>query len=172
MSDERLPLHIDPVRLAKSGTHLHGRLALESMARLAPALLSSAGEAEVDMVFGVDKEGRAAISLHLQATVTLACQRCLEPMAYAIDTARQLGVVGSEAQAERLPSQYEPLMVTGEPLFLRDLIEDELILSLPLVPRHSDERCAPALQGDAEETDDMDRNKANPFAVLAGLKDQ
>ncbi len=172
MSDERLPLHIDPVRLAKTGAHLHGHMTLAAMTRLVPALQSEAGEAEVDMVFGVDKEGRAAVNLRLLATVTLICQRCLEPMAYSIDTVRRLGVVGSEAGAERLPSQYEPLLFAGEPLFLRDLIEDELILSLPLVPRHSDERCAPAASESREETGDTDRDRANPFAILAELKNQ
>ena len=172
MSDQRLPLHIDPVRLAKTGAHLHGHMALTSMARLAPALQSAAGEAEIDMVFSVDREGRAALSLHLTATVTLICQRCLEPMAYPIDTLRQLGVVGSETGAERLPEQYEPLLFAGEPMFLRDLIEDELILSLPLVPRHSDQRCAPTASESEEGTGDTDRSRANPFAILAELKNQ
>ena len=169
MSDERLPIHIDPVRLARTGAQLQGHLPIAPMARLVAALVSSEGEAAVELEFGFDNERRAVVHVQARAEVQLACQRCLEPMGYTLNADRLLGVVINEAQAERLPSTLEPLFVTEEPLFLSDLIEDELILSLPIVPRHSDEQCALA-QMPAEETDNADKSASNPFAVLAGLK--
>lgn len=169
MSDERLPLHIDPLRLARAGAQLRGRLPLAEMERFAPLLADAQGEVEVALDFDIDAERRTFMRLHLKAEVSLVCQRCLGPVRHAIEVERLLGVVTSETQAENLPGIYEPLYVTEEPLFLREVIEDELILSLPIVPRHAEGECAPAVTGVGAD------NKAgaareNPFAVLAGLK--
>ncbi len=139
------------------------------MQRLGASLVSDEGEAEVEMKFDVDNERRAVVQVRVLAQVQLICQRCLEPMDCTLSAERLLGVVMNEAQAERLPSNYEPLFVTEEPLFLSDLIEDELILSLPIVPRHSDEQCALATTTE-KGTDNADKTADNPFAVLAGLK--
>jgi len=169
MSDERLPLHIDPLRLARSGAQLHGRLTLAEMERFAPLLTDARGEAEVTLDFDIDAERRAFMRLRLRAEVSLVCQRCLGPVRHVIEVERLLGVVTSEAQAEKLPGIYEPLYVTEEPLFLREVIEDELILSLPIVPRHNEGECAPAVTGAG--TDNMaGSGRENPFAVLTKLK--
>jgi len=169
MLDERLPLHIDPVRLARTGAQLRGRMALAPMERLASLLASPGGEAEVALDFGIDGERRSFVRVRLKAELSLMCQRCLEPMRFQVDTDRRLGVVGSEDEAERLSEAYEPLVFTGEPIFLRDVIEDELILSLPLVPRHT-EQCASVALTAEQGTDNTDKAGDNPFAALAKLK--
>ncbi len=168
MSDERLPLYIDALRLARNGVQLHGQLPLAPMARLANALSGTDGEAEVELQFDVDVERRSVVRVRVRANVALTCQRCLEPVDYAIDSERVLAMVGSDAEAERLPDMYDPLVVGTEPLFLADLIEDELILSLPIVARHSDKACLPANPEGKDNT--ASAGSANPFAVLAGLK--
>lgn len=169
MSDERLPLHIDPLRLARSGAQLHGRLVLAEMERFAPLLADAQGEVEVMLDFDIDAERRAFMRLRLRTEVSLVCQRCLGPVRHVIEVERLLGVVTSEAQAGKLPGIYEPLYVTEEPLFLREVIEDELILSLPIVPRHNEGECAPAVT--RAGTDNMaGSGRENPFAVLTKLK--
>lgn len=169
MSDERLPLHIDPLRLARAGAQLRGHMPMADMERFAPLLAQAPGEAEVELDFGIDVERRAFMRLQLRAEVALVCQRCLGPVRHLIEVERLLGVVTSEAQAEKLPDIYEPLYVTEEPLFLREVIEDELILSLPIVPRHAEDECAPAVTG-AGTDNKAGAVRENPFAVLAGLK--
>jgi len=171
MSDERLPLHIDPLRLARAGAQLRGRMPMAEMERFALLLAEVPGEAEVAVDFGIDAERRAFMHLRLQAEVMLVCQRCLGPVRHAIEVERLLGVVANESQAEKLPDIYEPLYVTEEPLFLREVIEDELILSLPIVPRHAEGECAPAVTA-AGTDNEAGAACANPFAVLAGLKNQ
>lgn len=169
MSDERLPLHIDPLRLARAGAQLRGRMPMADMERFASLLAQAPGEAEVELDFGIDVERRAFMRLQLRAEVMLVCQRCLGSVRHPIAVERLLGVVTSEAQAEKLPDIYEPLYVTEEPLFLREVIEDELILSLPIVPRHAEGECAPAVTG-AGTDNKAGAVRENPFAVLAGLK--
>lgn len=170
MSGGRLPIQIDPLRLARAGARLAGRLPLDNMSRLAAVLAAAPAEAEVELAFDMDAEGRACVQLKLRAEVQLQCQRCLGAMPYAVTTERLLACVGSDAEAERLPEPYEPLLFTGEPLFLRDVVEDELLLSLPIVPRHDDVHCAGSGMEEHGEDDTAEPRPQNPFAVLAGMK--
>ena len=57
----------------------------------------------------------------------------------------RLGIISDQSLAETLPDMYEPLVTGPEPVFLRDVIEDELILALPLVPKHPNEQCKESL---------------------------
>lgn len=175
MFDERLPVHIDPLRMAETRRLLQGHVDLAEMARLGDALLGNDGSVAVSLEFGIDEEGIRFMRGHLRTDVTLECQRCLEAMQYAIDSTFALAMVRSAAEAEALPSHYEPLQLDGQPLFLRDVIEDELLLALPIVPRHAREECGVTLNdadapADSEREDTGRDEKDNPFSVLAGLK--
>lgn len=170
MFDERLPVHIDPIRFAETGRELKGRIAFSEMERLSTMLHESSGEAEVELNFGVDHEGIRFMRGRIRAEVKLQCQRCLGALPLAIDTEMVLGIV-SERDPRELPSYYEPLPVGAEPIFLRDIIEDELILSLPIVPKHADGQCPKQPNGGAEDSrESHSATEGNPFAVLAGLK--
>lgn len=174
MFSERLPVHIDPIRMADTRRLLEGRIALAEMVRLGESLQDSAGEVTVSLEFGIDNEGIRFMRGRIQAEVSLECQRCLETLRFPIDSEFALAMVRSTVEAEALPSHYEPLLVEGEPLFLRDIIEDELLLALPIVPMHESDECS---VGTASEQaaggmrkDNGTAEKANPFAVLANLK--
>lgn len=172
MFDKRLPVQIDPVRFAEAGREMAGRMALAEMPRLVEALAAAEGAVEVELRFGVDDSGIRHMAGRLQATVTLVCQRCLEPFDKELDVALRLGLVASEGEAERLPAGYDPLQVGDGRLFLRDVIEDELLLALPQIARHEPDACQPVevVEEPAAEADEAPRE--NPFAVLARLKEK
>ena len=174
MFNERLPVHIDPIRMAETRRLLQGRIALAEMARLGELLQDSDGEVTVSLEFGTDNEGIRFMRGRIQAEVSLQCQRCLETMRYPIDSEFSLALVRNTVEAEALPSHYEPLLVEGEPLFLRDIIEDELLLALPIVAMHAPEECSINIssdQGAGEAHKDTGATeKESPFAVLADLK--
>jgi uncharacterized protein len=174
MFSERLPVHIDPFRMAETRRLLEGTIALAEMARLGESLQDTAGEVSVSLEFGIDNEGIRFIRGRIQAEVSLECQRCLETMRYPIDSEFMLGLVRSSTEAETLPSHYEPLLVEDGPLFLRDIIEDELLLALPIVAMHAPEACGVELnampQPDEAQEDDGEAAGDNPFAALADLK--
>jgi len=176
MSNARLPVHIDPFRMAETRRLLQGQIALADMARLGESLQNTTGEVSVSLEFGIDNEGIRFIHGHIQAEVGLVCQRCLELMRYPIDSEFMLGLVRSTSEAEALPSHYEPLLVDDEPLFLRDIIEDELLLALPIVAMHAPEECSvelnptPQAEQAQEENDTGAAAGENPFAALADLK--
>ena len=114
--------------------------------------------------------GEDQIWLHLQGDtdVVLQCQRCLLPLSEAVHVDRHFRFVADEAAAAALDDEIEDeVLVLAKSLNLRDLVEDEMLLALPLVPRH--EICPEAVPmqfGDVEAVEE----KANPFASLAILR--
>lgn len=115
--------------------------------------------------------GTPEVWLDLQARVTLPlqCQRCLESVETALEVQSALRFVAGEEQAAELDADSEDdVLALSRALDLRELIEDELILALPLVPTH--ERCPEPLVAPPEDPAFERAGKPQPFAVLAALK--
>ena len=160
----------DPWRLAAQGRTLTGRMALGSLPRLAPSLVDS-GDVEYRLAFHLDSDHRAVVSGQVAARLLVQCQRCLEPLAIAVDSRFELAFVRGLDEAARLPETYEPAVAEDGRVRPADLVEDELLLALPPVPVHADPACAgqPAAAPPGAEADG--KNLTNPFAVLAALRD-
>ena len=141
---EPLPQRVEPYRLAREGRTVRGTVAGTELARLAEAVLALDGDAEAEVAFGTDAAGVPHAAGRVRMRVRLVCQRCLEPMAVALDVPLRVGFVRSEAAARALPAEYDPVVIeAGAALALARLVEDELLLALPIVPRHGpDEACA------------------------------
>lgn len=172
MSSQHLPTQIAPFRLARQGQALQGDLELKGMARLTEVLNDEAGSVSVELQFGVDEQDTNFARGHLSARVQMICQRCMKPVTLPIEADVALGFVASDDKARSLASDYEPYMVGAEPVALAELIEDELILALPIVALHEDEKCEPILERlhNEAEAGDQAQDKPNPFAVLSELK--
>ena len=137
MSKSLLPEIIDPLDLIEKNRILDGCLPLVRMERLAGLVLDRAGDVHFRVEFG--REGAVrSVSGSVSAEVGLVCQSCLGVMSYDIQREFLLGVVASVDEANRLPEPFEPLLLEKEPLVrLLDLIEDEILLALPDVPKHA-----------------------------------
>lgn len=161
------PHRLDVAAFAAAGGELQGEWPMDGFARLAEMRASATGPGVVWSAQGRTVAVRGAPPqtwLHLrgEATVSLVCQRCLEPVTCTIAVDRQFQFVADEATAERLDGEveHEVLAVTRE-LDLQRLLEDELLLDAPIVPRHPD--CSLA----AGPTDpDAQTEPAPPFAAL------
>ncbi len=115
--------------------------------------------------------GEPELWLHLQAqsSVTLQCQRCLQAMDQPLLADRRFRFVRTEEEAERLDEvSEEDVLVLSPKLDAMELLEDELILVLPLVPRH-EPACPNPLPVPLDELD-VDETAPNPFAALAALR--
>lgn len=169
MSTGPLPNQVDPFKWADRGMHLEADEPLARFPRLVEAVASGAGTVRVRGDFARDPRGHAVLELSLATQVALTCQRCLEPVEWPLDAQLRLHVLYSEAGAERL-EEDEDYIVADEELGLdiRDIVEDELLLSLPLVPRH--ESCE--LPEEAVVEAGVQPERENPFKVLAALKQQ
>ena len=170
------PLRLEVQAFAKEAGQLGGRWPLLQLVRLAHSALDDGGtnRHDAEVAWSAQGEQRAApggepqIWLHLKATsaVSLECQRCLQPMVVPLHVDRRLFFVEGEDAAAALDTDSEDDVLTLEPAIdLRALLEDELILALPLVPRH--EVCAEPLP--LHEPDDAPASE-HPFAALAALK--
>ena len=169
MSD-RLPVHLDPLALADRGREVSGSLPIESFERLGPSLHSREGALDATLRFGRDDAGRRVLDGRVRGTLRLVCQRCLEPYAVPVDLELALVLVDSEAEAETLPEELDALVVgSARSMHTVDMLEDDLILALPIVPRCTDEAgCVPAvelLDSEAVEADGAPAGQ-RPFAGL------
>ena len=113
---------------------------------------------------------RVWLRLAASAQVTMTCQRCLGPLAVPLAVERTFGFVAGEAQAAALDADSDDDVLALERwLDLHTLVEDELLLALPLVPRHAD--CAPpAVRDDAVAAAPGEPAREHPFAALAALR--
>jgi uncharacterized protein len=107
----------------------------------------------------------------IQTTVSLTCQRCLRDMTWPIDAVVAVGIVESEGLLQRLPESLEPHLASAGVVRVADLVEDELLLALPLVATHAaPEACAAAGEPGPPDNGSGRDDDENPFAVLARLK--
>ena len=147
---------------------LRGRVAVSELERLVPVLTSSQGELHAEMELGKDPDGTCYLSGTIQGEVTLKCQRCLEDMTLPLDLNFRLGLVLSDEAASALPEWYEPLLVGSEPARIADVIAEEVLLAIPIVPMHRDNQDCQEFVKDYKPP--VSEKRDNPFDVLADLK--
>jgi uncharacterized protein len=169
------PLRLDVEAFAREAGQLSGQWPLASLGRLAGSLVNvSAGEVVRWEVEGEAKTSRggaqeACLGLQVQASLNLECQRCLEPVAEQVTLRRRFHFVPDESTAEALDAETDDdVLVLTHSLDLRALVEDELLLALPLVPRH--DQCPRPLSPAAESELPGEVAQENPFGVLASLR--
>lgn len=165
----RLPEKCDLYQLAEKGATVTGTWPIAKMPRLLGMLGSESGEATVELNFA--KTGRTRyVKGTVSTEVEIQCQRCMGLMNYPINAEFSLGIIESEAQIDKLPEEFEPLITEGRH-FLPDIIEDEIILAIPIVPTH-DSDCSEFLKEqkiELEANPQVEDEKPNPFAVLKDM---
>ena len=168
---------LDLKALAQAGASLEGAEPLVRYVRLAEEAQTPAAALQVRWTArGEQREqvGRPAeIWLHLQAEAVLPqiCQRCLGPVDVPVQVDNSFRFVADEAQAEAEDEEAEEdVLVLARDFDLHALVEDELLMALPLVPRH--DLCPTEVRLAAQDADFEAGETAqpNPFAVLAQLK--
>jgi uncharacterized protein len=149
-----------------------GSMPVARLARLCGALASDEGEVGFRLDFGRDELGTDYVDVHAQAPLTMICQRTLEPFVLPVTVDSRLGLIRRERDEAGLPPGCEPLLVAEDGrLGPADVIEDELLLALPLVPVNPDSSLPDAvLDHGAAAGGDAAEQENNPFAVLRELK--
>ncbi|MDO3385724.1 YceD family protein [Gilvimarinus sp. SDUM040013] len=166
-----LPQRGDPRKYAQQGVKLSGNLALDSLPRLKEAVVEGSGDVSAELSFGFSEEGKRVLNGHVQGSVSLICQRCLEPVEHVIDCRIHVGIVWNEDQAKALPRSMDPWIVGEGQADFYDIVEEELLLDLPQVVYH-DEQCVPRERFVSESTEGVgaEESRPNPFQVLEQLK--
>jgi uncharacterized protein len=172
------PKRLDVAAFAAAGDELEGRWSVERLPRLTASTLPPAdGGARGGVAWQVHGERAALLnagvqtelSIRAEVEVTLQCQRCLQPMTVPLEAERWIFFVDGEDAAAALDAESEDDVLALTPaLDLEALIEDELLLALPLIPRHG--VCPQPLPRPFIDQDAAVEPADNPFAALAALK--
>ena len=162
-----LPDRVDVARQVQARRSYEGTLPLAAMRRLRDSLAATEGGARYHVEFGRDGLGVAYLELRVTASLPLVCQRTLDVYLQDVSIDQRLGLIGEESEEAALPPGYEPLLVPDGQVGIADVIEDELILALPVVPLKPG---APLEWKDRTGGVVSEQEPANPFAALAGLR--
>ena len=162
-----LPEILDAWRMVAARREFEGRVALAALPRLRDALLDAEGEVSFALGFDVDAMRVPYLELRIEAELPLQCQRSLQRLLFPVHLEQRLGLIRDEDEEAGLPGGYEPLLVGADgALRPLDLVEDELILALPVVPvKPGSEAVERDWPVSAEE-----EVRINPFAGLSALK--
>lgn len=146
------------------------QLPLARLQRFAGQLANDKGQVAVDLRFGRDEEGRRLLSGAMDATVQVACQRCLRDMDLDLHSTLSLFVLDNEQDVQALREDQDGVVMPADGnLDVLALLEDELLLSLPMIPLHADPACNEVLNALKAEGDQVE-TRPNPFAVLQELR--
>lgn len=152
------PEFIDPYKMAKAKHSLEGSLPLAAMPRANKMLESVDGHIDYRLMFDVDEDNVCFIEGEIHAVVALRCQRCLQVFSNEVNGNFMLSPVKDDFAAKALNASYEPVIVNDAKLYLAELVEDELILAIPLSPMHYNQ-CV-------DFTDINGQGLDNPFRIL------
>ncbi|MFT4178071.1 MAG: YceD family protein [Thermomonas sp.] len=170
MSDQpasRVPECVDAWRMVAARREFEGRIPLAAMTRLRDSLFDPEGEVRYTIAFGTDVLKVPFAELRIEAELPLECQSSLRRFLLPVQLVQRLGLIRDEADEAALPPDYEALPVEADGMLSpASLVEDELILALPVVPVAPD---AEAVERDFAPTVE-ETAQANPFAALAGWK--
>lgn len=169
MNQGLFPVRVDPLKSVEQEASFRGSVAISKMERLQDYLQDNSGEAQVEIQFGRDEQGTSLLRGTCQAHVRMTCQRCMNPVEVPVGAEFELGIVFSDEQAKHLPKAYEPIMAERDDLELLPVLEDEIILGLPMFAYH-DECGEHELQHEEEIVPEETEAPDNPFSVLEQLK--
>ena len=156
---------IDGLEFARAGAKLRGAWPVAGLPRLRDALCTDEGSLQYELLGMPEEQGRPVLRLKVGGSLQLVCQRCLGALEFAlhIDVSLQLAATQAEVDAEPLEAAGPERIVASREMPVRDLVEDELLLAIPLAPRH--DHCA----GREAQAERGSREEKSPFADLRGL---
>jgi uncharacterized protein len=162
------PAVIDALEFALSAQQSSGSVPVSALPRLEDLLHDSAGTLSFRISGRRDERNRPLLDLEITGGLHLQCQRCLGLLEYPVDFSNSLLVVpaGATPDPELEDPEAPDTIEASEELDVRALIEDEVLLSLPLAPRHAEGECESRI-----ETQHQENAAHHPaFEKLAALK--
>lgn len=149
---------IDGLQFARAALERRGSLGMESLARLAQMQGSTEG-LEYRLRGGSTSNGKACLWISVKGDVRLVCQRCLGSLAVPLEVEAELQLAEDPREIAQAQDEIDRVLASAA-MDVAQLVEDEVILALPMVPRH--EACLAT--GAAPQT------RASPFDALAALR--
>ena len=154
---------------------VEGHVPVAGLARLREMHQIDGGQLFARLEFDANGEGRILITGQIQGSLNLTCQRCLESFAFDLDRGLALAVVDEETPSVELPAGFEPYLPEKNSVTGLEVVEEELMLNLPMSPSHKDESdCGELLKiiktSSLDDAGDVAEGFVRPFEVLKELK--
>ena len=162
----KLPERVDFLKQVEKNACFEGTWPVARFERLRDIISDNSGDVAARLRFGT-RAGTRCLDGSIKADLELRCERCLDPVKKRIESEFRFGLITSEDEADHLPKEFEPLLVIQAEQSLIDLVEDELLISLPIVARHEEE-CSEILQKHRKD-DSTQQDTHRPFAALKDL---
>ena len=167
----RLPEYLDIRKVFLQQKEISGVIDLVDLTRLQGVLSDNIGKTQIDLAFSLNDSKQRLIRGSVRARLNVLCQRCLESLEISIEDEFSLVVVDSEESAAKLDDSLDPWVCVDHKLGLAGLVEEQLILCVPIVNYHQDPKCVESLGYDPASSEELiDEKVQNPFAVLQKLK--
>ena len=177
MTKDYSPDRLDIKAFVQAGTRLTGHDSLLKYERLAQEAKGLHPDLYVDWQATGElrpvpgEAGQQWLHLQAQSTFPMVCQRCLTPVDVPLEVDREFRFVADEATAEALDDESEEdLLALSREFDLHELIEDELLMALPVVPKHDECPTSVPLASSDDDFEEANAEKPNPFAALAALR--
>lgn len=156
---------INSIEFAQKARSTHDIIPVSRFARLADMLADTTGELCCRVEGGKDADNANYIRLLIKGRLNLTCQRCLQPYGYDVEVDRQFKLARNESELPEPEDERddEEFLLAEDEMPVLALIEDELILTLPMAPMHLEKDCS--IKERVVEV-----GKPNPFAMLETLK--
>jgi len=139
--------------LADGRVRLDFEIPLAELPRLRAHLARAEGSVAGHASFGRER-GLPVADVAVACRAALLCQRCLEPLELPLESEGRVALVADGEEADRAGAELETIHAPGHRLALRELVEEELLLALPIVPRHAAAECGASRSADAPRSAD------------------
>ena len=137
MTSQNIPPLISARKAAIAGITYSGVVRGKDIGRVAAAVLEIEGPLSVSLRFDINEGRKRTVEAKIEGRVSMQCQRCLKPVSVLVETCSTLTVVAHDEEAASVLRTTEPLLLDGDDLVVYSLIEDEVLLALPIVALHS-----------------------------------
>ncbi len=174
MPESVIPSYVDTRKVFQSDGKLIGSISLDRLSRFREILANDNAVVEVTLEFSLNRSKQRLITGEVRATAEVACQRCLEPVQIEFSDNINLALIRRESDIAKLDADLDPWLVEDHKLNLAELVEEQLLLAMPIVSTHKDVNCLVSLEYEKqppEVSGEEEPARVNPFAVLKTLKD-
>jgi uncharacterized protein len=152
------------LKLAKKNLSVQDEFNIEDLPRINGIANNNSDKIKVKYSFYLENNTTPCLDGEISLNTYLTCQRCLEELPFSLDLNFNLAFVKNESQAEELSKHLETYLIEDEELSLIDLISDEILLSIPMVPKHNLD-CLSSFK----ENNNYEQVKESPFAILKNI---
>jgi len=160
-----LPVRIKLSKFAKKEISLSGIYQISDFPKISEIARNKKDNVKVGLTFYLKNNKTPCVEGIIELDIVLACQRCLDDLSIALKVDFNLAFIRHGQESDELDSLYEIYVIEEEELATHDLISDEVLLSIPMVPIH-DYDCTKKISGQ----EIIEEKSENPFAILKNIK--